>query len=225
MDKLTAKQQAFVREYIVDNNGTQAAIRAGYSPNGAEVSAHRLLRHARVAAEVRKGQAKLADRTALDVEWVLNKLHEEARGAVSDASRIRATELIGKHIGMFVERHETGGPGEFSNLTEEELEDRGRARCLDHSRRPHEGEARAPGSPVRARLRDPRGQSPPRCQHADVLGFTPHSSRSPSPCTCGPVPLHARSGWRSCRLRLCPAIPWRFRTHWHPRCCTTCALA
>ena len=41
-----------------------------------------------------------------------------------DASRIRATELIGKHIGMFVERQETGGPGEFANLTEEELEDR-----------------------------------------------------------------------------------------------------
>ena len=35
---------------------------------------------------------------------------------------------------------------------------RSRARCLDHSRRPHEGEARAPGSPVGARLGDPRGK-------------------------------------------------------------------
>ena len=35
--------------------------------------------------------------------------------------------------------------------------DRVRSRCLDHSRRPHEGEARAPGSPVGAGLGDPRG--------------------------------------------------------------------
>ena len=32
MGELTAKQAAFVREYLIDSNGTQAAIRAGYSP-------------------------------------------------------------------------------------------------------------------------------------------------------------------------------------------------
>ena len=32
-----------------------------------------------------------------------------------------------------------------------------RSRCLDHSRQPHEGEARSPGSPVEAGLGDPRG--------------------------------------------------------------------
>jgi phage terminase small subunit len=33
---MTARQQAFVREYLVDLNGTQAAIRAGYSKNCAQ---------------------------------------------------------------------------------------------------------------------------------------------------------------------------------------------
>jgi phage terminase small subunit len=32
---LTAKQQLFIRYYLVDLNATQAAIRAGYSPNSA----------------------------------------------------------------------------------------------------------------------------------------------------------------------------------------------
>ena len=31
VDKLTEKQKAFVKEYVIDFNGTQAAIRAGYS--------------------------------------------------------------------------------------------------------------------------------------------------------------------------------------------------
>lgn len=32
---LTDKQQRFVEEYMVDSNATQAAIRAGYSPDTA----------------------------------------------------------------------------------------------------------------------------------------------------------------------------------------------
>lgn len=40
---LNAKQQAFSSEYAVDNNGKQAAIRAGYSPHTAEVQASQLL--------------------------------------------------------------------------------------------------------------------------------------------------------------------------------------
>ena len=44
---LNPRQAAFVREYLVDLNGTQAAIRAGYSPNGADVQAIRLLGNAK----------------------------------------------------------------------------------------------------------------------------------------------------------------------------------
>jgi phage terminase small subunit len=34
--KLTLKQEMFCREYLVDLNGTQAAIRAGYSEDTAK---------------------------------------------------------------------------------------------------------------------------------------------------------------------------------------------
>src|SRR4051794_28830268 len=46
--KLTARQTRFVQEYLVDLNGTQAAIRAGYSRGSAAVEASRLLRNAKV---------------------------------------------------------------------------------------------------------------------------------------------------------------------------------
>lgn len=47
---LTKRVAKFVEEYVKDFNGRQAAIRAGYSPNGAEVTASRLLRNPNVRA-------------------------------------------------------------------------------------------------------------------------------------------------------------------------------
>jgi hypothetical protein len=49
---LSAKQQRFIAEYMTDLNATQAAIRAGYGERGASVQANRLLRNAKVAAEI-----------------------------------------------------------------------------------------------------------------------------------------------------------------------------
>lgn len=42
MDKLTRKQRKFAEEYLVDCNGTKAAIRAGYSPKTANEQAAKL---------------------------------------------------------------------------------------------------------------------------------------------------------------------------------------
>lgn len=52
---LNAKQKIFVAEYLVDKNGTRAAVKAGFSPNGAAVQASRLLRNVNVRAAVEKG--------------------------------------------------------------------------------------------------------------------------------------------------------------------------
>lgn len=51
-DNLTAKQQAFISEYLKDFNGTQAAIRAGYSESGARQEGHRLLTNADIRREI-----------------------------------------------------------------------------------------------------------------------------------------------------------------------------
>ena len=44
------------------------------------------------------------------------------RGQTSAA--IRADELLGKELGMFINREEVGKPGDFSHLSTEELEQR-----------------------------------------------------------------------------------------------------
>lgn len=71
---LTAQQQLFVDEYIIDLNGTQAAIRAGYAESSARATASRLLTIDNIQdaiAEARKEQQKrtqiTADRVLLEV--------------------------------------------------------------------------------------------------------------------------------------------------------------
>lgn len=81
---LTAKQQAFVDEYLIDLNATQAAIRAGYSAKTANEQAARLLANVSVAEAVRNKQIARAERTQINADWVLTRLAEEAEADVAD---------------------------------------------------------------------------------------------------------------------------------------------
>ena len=124
VNPLTPKQELFVMEYVVDLNGKQAAIRAGYSPRTAEVQASRLLSHVKVQAAVQRAQESLVERVELSQEWVIDRLREivecsmasvpvmDAKGKETGVYSFqgtvanRALELLGKHIGMFVDRKE-----------------------------------------------------------------------------------------------------------------------
>ncbi len=68
---LTPKQQRFVAEYLIDVNGTQAAIRAGYSANTAEQLAYQLLQIPSVSAAVAAGQKALLDKLGASAERVM----------------------------------------------------------------------------------------------------------------------------------------------------------
>lgn len=102
---LTAKQQRFVEEYLVDLNGTAAARRAGYSAKSAKGSAAELLRDfPAVIAAVDRGLAERAKRTELTADWVLDQLktnHELARAHQDFGASNKALELLGKHAGMW----------------------------------------------------------------------------------------------------------------------------
>ena len=129
MDKMTPKQQAFVNEYLIDLNATQAAIRAGYSTKTAEVIANQLLNKTLVRAAINKAQMQRADKTELNAEWVLNRLQliadtcmkEDERGRIDSAGANKATELIGKHLAMFTDKVQTEISGTLqTGLTLEE---------------------------------------------------------------------------------------------------------
>ena len=71
---LTAKQQRFIEEYVVDMNGTQAAIRAGYAPRSARVAASRLLIKDNVTAALADKRAKISTKLEVTAERVIAEL-------------------------------------------------------------------------------------------------------------------------------------------------------
>ena len=106
---LTRRQQRFIAEYLVDLNGTQAAIRSGYSPKSARQSSTDNMKNPSIAEAIRKAMDRLAARTETKQDEVLTMLKREADGDGPDTlsrDRIRAAELLGKHLGMFTKRAE-----------------------------------------------------------------------------------------------------------------------
>ncbi len=71
--QLPAKRQRFVDEYIKDCNGTQAAIRAGYSQKSAQVQSAQLLAIPMVKQAVEEKQAAIAKINEISAEWVVQK--------------------------------------------------------------------------------------------------------------------------------------------------------
>lgn len=122
MRKLTARQERFVSEYLKDANGTQAAIRAGFSPNGANVTASKLLTHPHIAsalATLRKAEvqehAGLSLREHVGELARLRKVAEDG-GEVNAA--ITAEVARGRALG-----HQAGTyRPNLDDLTEAELE-------------------------------------------------------------------------------------------------------
>lgn len=145
---LTPKQEAFVREYLIDLNATQAATRAGYSAKTAEQQGSRLLRNVQVAAALSEAQTKRAERVEIDADYVLRqavKLHERCMQEVSPivdrkgqqvtdeagnplfefnaAGAAKALELVGRHVSIqaFKEKIDLNAKVELEALTEEQL--------------------------------------------------------------------------------------------------------
>lgn len=103
---LTVKQKAFVQEYLVDLNATQAARRAGYK--NSEIG-RQLLTNNNVSSAIQTALKAREKRTEVTQDYVIAKLREIVEKEASDgpdselkyANKIRALELLGKHTGAF----------------------------------------------------------------------------------------------------------------------------
>ena len=123
--KLTAKQQRFCDEYLIDLNATQAAIRAGYSEKTAAVIAAENLRKPNIAEYIEKRMKEKEEALIADQNEVLKYLTSVLRGeskssvvviestgdfmttaremqkAPDEKERLKAAELLGKRYGLY----------------------------------------------------------------------------------------------------------------------------
>ncbi len=121
---LTAKQHRFVAEYLVDGNGTAAAVRAGYGRAGARVAAHRALRNDNVAAEIGARQAVDVARLGLAREDALQGFLDAidaAKVQANPTAQIAGWREIGKMLGFYAPERQrvelsTDGAAEWRRL-------------------------------------------------------------------------------------------------------------
>lgn len=98
---MTPKQAAFVQEYLIDLNATQAAIRAGYSEDTARAIGSENLSKPDIAQAIAEAKAKRAEECGIDAAWVLREAKRtylacHDKDKLSEA--VSALKLVGTHI-------------------------------------------------------------------------------------------------------------------------------
>ncbi len=146
---MTKKQKRFIEEYLIDLNATQAAIRAGYSPDTAKSIGSENLTKPDIQARIAKAMAERSRRTGVNADRVVMELAKIAFVNANDvidvetatlkpdaapedtaaiqsvkvktfgedglereikmADKLKALELLGKHLGMFKDKIELSG--------------------------------------------------------------------------------------------------------------------
>lgn len=115
LKNLTHKQALFCEEYMRDHSVMGAYVRAGFKSKHANSNAYRLFKTELVQKRIEELKAIRAAENALTVNMVRDRLVEIATNASKEgrhSAAIRAWELLGKYLGMFVERsqvHVTSG--------------------------------------------------------------------------------------------------------------------
>jgi len=106
-----------VQEYLADPelNASRAYVAAGYKAASSQIAvanASRLIVSDSVARVIALAQEKRAARVQLAADDVLRGLlrETEQEGDKVATARVRAWELLGKHLGMFVDRTSLEGP-------------------------------------------------------------------------------------------------------------------
>lgn len=126
--KLTAKQQRFCDEYLIDLNATQAAIRAGYSKKTAGRIGTENVQKPVIKEYIAQRMAEKESRLIADQDEVLKYLTSVMRGqsrssivvvestgdfmsaareiekSPDEKERLKAAELLGKRYGLYTDK-------------------------------------------------------------------------------------------------------------------------
>ena len=136
-DDLTIKQRQFVNEIVKGKLGSYkevyakvydvALTKTGKIPKWVEVEASKLVANPKIALSIQKAiQRKEQSSVATSLRtrnYVIEQLYRESKEADSDASRVRALELLGKSVSLFSDVVETK-EARTSDEVERDIEER-----------------------------------------------------------------------------------------------------
>lgn len=116
--KLTPKQAEFVRQYLVDLNATQAAIRAGYSERNASKIASELLDKTGVREAIAAAQSRREQRTEITQDKVVAELAKIAFGSARDVMTWGPQGVILKDSAELTDEQAAAIAGVSENITQ-----------------------------------------------------------------------------------------------------------
>lgn len=90
---MTKKQKRFVEEYLIDLNATQAAIRAGYSPDTAGSIGAENLKKPEIKSRIDKAMAERSRRTGINQDRVLQELARIGFAKITDVVDPETAEI------------------------------------------------------------------------------------------------------------------------------------
>ena len=91
--KLSAKRERFCREYVIDFNKTQAAIRAGYSPKTAYSQGQRLLKNVEITKYIAELKKKASGKLEITHQDVLKKLKKWVESDITEVLGLDLDEI------------------------------------------------------------------------------------------------------------------------------------
>jgi len=126
MGKLTAKQQSFCEEYMIDLNATQAAIRAGYSLKTAKEIGCENLTKPNISECIQDLFNERSEKVEISAEYVIKSIKSVAERCMQAeqvmeqgkptgeykfdaAGANKSLELLGRHLKLFTDKVELGG--------------------------------------------------------------------------------------------------------------------
>ena len=131
---LTAGQQRFVEEFLIDVNAKEAAIRAGFSKKTAKQQGYKLLQRPEVQEAVAAAMQARSERTKAGQDWIVERLVENVERAMQlkpvldgqgkstgehayqGAVANKALELLARHQGMFNDKLNLGAENSVLDL-------------------------------------------------------------------------------------------------------------
>jgi len=98
---LNERQSSFVSEYLKTGNATESAIRSGYSQRTAYSIGQRLLKNVEINKAIKEHRKRISKETELTVSEVVKEIRVLALNAESETNRLRAYDMLMKHLGGY----------------------------------------------------------------------------------------------------------------------------
>lgn len=100
---MNTRQSIFVSEYLISLNATGAAIEAGYSQKTARSIGQRLLTNVDIKEKIQEHMEKVSKEAELTVSDIVKEIRAIARSANSDTVKLRALDMLMKHLGGYAD--------------------------------------------------------------------------------------------------------------------------